>query len=115
MISRGDIYWVDHGGGRGAELRKTRPAVVVSIDAHNVHLETVMVAPLSSGRAKSYEVDVPAGLIGDGRSCRIKTHQMRAVDKARLGKKFGRLPLKVMASLEKSLTYYLGLDRPPLL
>lgn len=115
MIARGDIYWVDHGGGRGAELRKTRPAVVMSIDAHNVHLETVLVAPLSSGPAKSYEVDVPVGLIGDGRACRIKTHQIRAVDKSRLGRKFGRLPSKVMESLEKSLAHYLGLDSPPLL
>ena len=112
MIARGDVYWVDHSGARGAETRKTRPAVVVSLGDINDLLDTVAVVPLSSGRARDFEVDVPAGLVGDGRPGRLKTHQLRAVDKVRLGKKVGRLPLDVMSSLEKSLLYYLGMARP---
>lgn len=112
MIARGDVYWVDHSGARGAETRKTRPAVVVSQSDINGILDTVAVVPLSSGRAKSFEVDVPAGLIGDGRAGRLKIHQLRAVDKERLGKKVGELPRDLMSSLEKSLLYYLGMARP---
>lgn len=112
MIARGDVYWVDHSGARGAETRKTRPAVVISLGDINDLLDTVAVVPLSSGRARDFEVAIPAGLIGDGRPGRLKTHQLRAVDKVRLGKRMGKLPPDVLMSLEKSVLYYLGIERP---
>lgn len=111
MIRRGEVYWVDFRGALGAEIRKVRPAVVVSADAHNENMSTVTVAPLStlSSRLKSYEAAVPGGLIGDGRPARIKTHQIRAVDKTRVGGKLGELPLGAMADVETSLRIHLGL------
>lgn len=111
MIARGDVYWVDHRGAVGAEIQKTRPAVVVSSDEHNQFMATVTVAPLSSGEAKSWvkEVLVPVGVLGDGRACRIKTHQLRCVDKSRVGKRMGSLPVEVMAALDDSLRLHLAL------
>ena len=111
MIERGEVYWVDLRGAVGAEMRKTRPAVVVSRDRHNFHMDTVTVAPLSSGEVKMWvdEVAVPEGALGDGRPCRIKTHQLRAVDKSRVGKRMGRLPDEALAVLNESLRIHLGL------
>ncbi len=110
MIARGEVYWVDFRGAVGAEIHKFRPAVVVSRDRHNFHMDTVTIAPLSSGEVKLWfdEVSVPEGTLGDGRPCRIKTHQLRAVDKSRVGKWMGRLPEEVMAALDASLRIHLA-------
>lgn len=112
MIFRGEIYWVDYRGAVGAEIRKVRPAVVVSNDRHNEHRATVTVAPLSTGEAKAWydEVQIPAGVVGGGPRCRIKTHQIRAVDKSRVGRKLGRLPRGLMPALDASLRTHLGFD-----
>lgn len=111
MIRRGEVYWVDFRGAVGAEIRKVRPAVVVSDDAHNEHMATVTVAPLSSSAAsiKPHEAAVPEGLIGDGRSARVKTHQLRAMDKSRFGKKVGAFPVGAMDAVDASLRIHLGL------
>lgn len=111
MILRGEVYWVDFRGAIGAEIRKVRPGVIVSEDGHNEHMSTVTVAPLSSaaGRILLCETAVPEGLIGDGRPSRVKAHQLRAVDKSRLGKKIGALPLGAMAEVDATLRIHLGL------
>lgn len=79
--------------------------------ARNVHMMTVTVAPLSSSsaRIKKYEAAVPEGLIGDGRPARVNTHQLRAVDKLRLGSKLGLLPVGAMADVDATLRIHLGL------
>lgn len=111
VIRRGEVYWVDFRGSIGAEIRKVRPAVVVSDDAHNDNMLTVTVAPLSSwsGPVVPHEAAVPEGLIGDGRPARVKPHQLRAVDKKRLGDKLGELPLGAMADVDATLRIHLGL------
>jgi mRNA interferase MazF len=111
VIRRGEVYWVDFRGAVGAEIRKVRPAVVVSDDGHNEYMATVTVAPLSSSTAsiKPHEAAVPEGLIGDGRRVRVKTHQLRAMDKSRFGKKVGVLPVGAMDAVDASLRIHLGL------
>lgn len=112
MIARGEVYWTDQRGAVGAEIRKVRPCVVVSNDEHNAEMATVTVVPLSSGppSPRYDEVEVAPGLVGDGRRARLKAHQVRAVDKSRLGRKAGALPEPVMRALEDALRIHLGLD-----
>jgi mRNA interferase MazF len=111
VIRRGEVYWVDFRGAVGAEIRKVRPAVVVSDDGHNEYMGTVTVAPLSSASwaVPPNEVAIPAGMFGDGRPGRVKTHQIRVTDKTRLGEKMGALPLGLMAEVDASLRIHLGL------
>lgn len=111
MIRRGEIYWIDFRGAVGAEIRKTRPAVVVSSDGHNSHMRTVTVVPFSSIDApvERHEVAVPSGAVGDGRPSRLKPHQLRAVDKSRVGRRIGALPDELMPALEASLIEHLGM------
>lgn len=111
MILRGGVYWTDFSAGIGAEIRKKRPAVVISSDDHNLYMRTLTVAPLSSSARKTRlcEVAVPAGVVGDGRPCRISTHQLKTVDRSRIGRKLGVLPPLWMAALENSLRLYLQL------
>ncbi len=88
-----------------------RPAVVVSDDEHNAHMATVTVAPLSTSTnmLEAYEAAVPAGILGDGRPARVKSHQLRAVDKSRLREKMGVLPVGTMADVDATLRIHLGL------
>ncbi|HEX4048250.1 MAG TPA: type II toxin-antitoxin system PemK/MazF family toxin [Elusimicrobiota bacterium] len=112
MIRRGELYWIDFRGSVGAEIRKVRPAVVISADDHTEHMGTVTVVPFSSrtGGVRRYEVAVPAGVVGDGRPSRLKTHQLRAVDKSRIGGRLGLLPAALMPALERSLRRHLGVE-----
>lgn len=71
----------------GSEIKKTRPAVIVSPDELNQHLQTVVVVPLTSGR--SYPFRIPTKVQGKPRVATID--QIRTVDKKRLVKRIGHL------------------------
>ena len=67
-IKRGDVYWVNLDPTVGSEIRKTRPALVISPDDMNQALPRVIVAPLTSkGQALGCRPEV----IFDGCDARI--------------------------------------------
>ncbi len=45
-VRRGDIWWVALDPAQGSEIRKTRPAVVITADALNRARRTVVIVPL---------------------------------------------------------------------
>ncbi|WP_147466945.1 type II toxin-antitoxin system PemK/MazF family toxin, partial [Pseudomonas savastanoi] len=45
---RGEVWWVEFDPSVGSEIKKTRPAVIVSNDSANRHLARVVVLPLTS-------------------------------------------------------------------
>ena len=47
-MTRGSIWWVEFDPAVGSEIRKTRPAVIVSNDLANRYLSRVVVVPLTS-------------------------------------------------------------------
>ena len=61
-MKRGEIWWVEFDPLVGSEIRKTRPAVIVSNDAANRNLARVVVIPLTS----NVSVHTLASLIHDG-------------------------------------------------
>jgi mRNA interferase MazF len=71
---------------RGREIKKTRPCVVVSPDELNAHLQTVIIAPLTSS-GKPYPFRVPC-LFRKKRGL-IVLDQIRTVDRERLVRRFG--------------------------
>ncbi|HXU44578.1 MAG TPA: type II toxin-antitoxin system PemK/MazF family toxin [Thermoanaerobaculia bacterium] len=79
---------------RGSEIRKTRPCVIVSPNDLNLHLRTVIVAPLTSS-GKPYPFRVPCRFAN--RSGLIVLDQIRTVDRERLVKNVGRLTPATMA------------------
>lgn len=85
---RGDVHLVQLGPTRGSEIQKTRPCVVVSPDELNLHLRTVIVAPMTtSGRAYPFRVACRF----QGRSGYVAVDQLRTVDAERLVRRLGRL------------------------
>ena len=88
IIRRGDVFLVSLDPTRGGEIRKTRPCVVVSPDELNAHLQTFIVAPLTTG-SHPYPFRVPCRF--EGRAGYIILDQIRTVDRERLVRKLGKL------------------------
>jgi mRNA interferase MazF len=76
----------------GTEIRKTRPALVVSPDDMNAALPRVIIAPLTSA---GKPLGCRPELTFQRKSARILLDQLRAVDKARLGAPLGVIELSV--------------------
>ena len=53
-MKRGEVWWVEFDPSVGTEIKKTRPAVIVSNDAANRNLNRVVVVPLTSNTGKAY-------------------------------------------------------------
>jgi mRNA interferase MazF len=86
-----DVWWVDLDPTRRSEIRKTRPAMVLTADALNRARRTVVVVPLSTGPAPRPPIVVAAASAGAG-SVAV-CDQVRAVDKSRLTRRVGQLTM----------------------
>jgi mRNA interferase MazF len=88
MVKRGEVYWVNLDPTVGSEIRKTRPALVISPDDMNAVLPRVIVAPLTSkGQPLGCRPEVQFA----GKPARILLDQLRCVDKVRLAGKMGEI------------------------
>ena len=88
VVKRGDVYLIDLSPTRGREIRKTRPCVVVSPDELNAHLQTYIVAPLTTGGHR-YPFRVPCR--SGGKAGHVILDQIRTVDRERLVRRRGKL------------------------
>ncbi len=90
MVKRGEVYWVNLDSAVGTEIKKIRPALVLSPDDMNNHLPRVIVAPITSkGQPLGCRPEVPF----NKKQARILLDQIRCVDKARLVEKLGEIDL----------------------
>lgn len=85
---RGDVYLISLDPTRGSEIRKTRPCVVVSPDELNDHLETFLVAPMTTG-GHSYPFRIRCRF--RDRSGYVVADQLRTIDRIRLVRRLGKL------------------------
>ena len=93
MVGRGDIWLVTLDPNVGSEIRKARPCLVVSpAEMHN-HLRTVIVAPMTT---KSHPAPFRIPVTHAGQKGLVLLDQVRALDKARLVKRLGAVPPKVL-------------------
>lgn len=81
----------------GSEIKKTRPCIVISPDEMNRHLNTVVIAPVTS-QSKSYPTRVEIKI--SGASNWIVVDQLRTVDKRRVVKIVGRIGEEEVAKLK---------------
>ena len=91
----------------GAEIRKTRPCVVLSIDLVNRHRETAVIVPLSS--SPSAHPPIRVSVTCDGQPSVAVVDQIRGVSKSRLQKRFADASLDDMAANESALKRILAL------
>jgi len=106
-VSRGDVVWVNLDPTVGTEIKKTRPAVVVSNGSCNRYGTRVVIVPVTSNVDSMYPGEAPVRL--GKRPGRALGDQLRSVDKVRIGKRIGRLTQEEMSGVDEALRLTLNL------
>jgi mRNA interferase MazF len=106
-MKRGEVWWVNFDPSVGGEIRKRRPAVIVSNDAANKHLNRVQVVPLTSQMGNIYPSEAVV-TIGD-RQSKAMADQLATVSKRRLIGQAGKLTHADMRKVEHVVKIQLGL------
>lgn len=93
MPKRFEIYWVNLDPTVGAEIKKTRPCVIISPDEMNEFLRTVIVAPITSTDAAiPTRIQVKSSSRNSlANDSYIVMDQIKTIDKQRLAGKMGKL------------------------
>lgn len=108
-MQRGEVWWVEFDPAVGSEIRKTRPAVIVSNNSANRNLSRVVVLPLTGNTERQYPGE--ALVTVDGQSRKAMADQIMAADKTRLKSQLGTLDKADMQAVEDAIKLHLALAR----
>ena len=101
-VARGEVWWVSLDPTQGAEIRKTRPCVVLTHDTLNKLRRTVVVIPLSTAAKPHPPISVPVTCQGQPAVAVID--QIRAVAKRRLKSKLETMTADDLAAISRAIS-----------
>jgi len=111
---RGEVFLVNFDPTVGAEIKKTRPALILQNDIANRHSPITIVAAITSSfedRLYPTEVLVRAREGGLSSDSVVLLNQLRSLDRQRLVRRIGRVTRRTMDAVDRALMLSLGLVR----
>ena len=108
-MKRGEVWWVEFDPAVGSEVRKTRPAVIISNDAANRNLSRVVVVPMTSHVERQYPGEAVVTVANQ--SSKAMTDQIMAADKSRLKNQIGALSKLDMKAVEDAILVHFGMPK----
>jgi mRNA interferase MazF len=105
---RGEVWWVNFDPSVGQEIKKRRPAVILSNNISNKHLDRYQVVPLSSQLKKVYPSETIVKI--DGKNSKAMIDQLTTVSELRFVSKIAVLSQSDIASIEKVIKTQLNLE-----
>jgi mRNA interferase MazF len=108
-MKRGEVWWVEFDPAVGSEIRKRRPAVIVSNDSANRNLRRVVVVPLTSNADRQYPGEALV-TVADKQG-KAMADQIMAADKTRLKGQLGCLSKPDMVAVEDAIMVHLGMRK----
>lgn len=106
-MKRGEVWWVNFDPSIGSEIRKTRPAVIVSNDTSNQFSKRVQVVPATSNTDKLYPPECYIQI--KGQTSKIMADQIMTVSKERLYSRIGKVTDEELAEIERVISLQLAL------
>jgi mRNA interferase MazF len=106
-MKRREVWWVNFDPAVGGEIKKKRPAVIVSNDASNKFLNRVQVVPLTSKTDHLYASE--ALVVFEGKESKAMADQLATVSKLRLFKRAGVLSQEDMGRIEEAIKIQLDI------
>jgi len=107
-MKRGEVWWVNFDPSIGGEIRKKRPAVILSNDSSNKYLNRVQVVPCTSRVDVLYPSEAYVQI--KGKQSKAMADQIATVSKTRLSGHIGRLSREDLHKVEQAVLVQLGLS-----
>lgn len=105
-MKRYEVRWAELDPARGAEMSKTRPVVIVSLDALNARLDTMTVCPLTSQLHPGWRSRLQVRVAS--RQAEIAVDQIRTISKSRIRARLGKLSDREAQALRRLITEMYG-------
>ena len=107
-MNRGEVWWISFDPSVGGEIRKKRPAIIISNDASNKHLNRLQVIPVTSNIDRLYPSE--AFVTINGKLNKALADQITTVSKLRMINQMGKVSREDMWQVERAVKVQLAMS-----
>ena len=106
-MKRGEVWWVNFDPSVGGEIKKKRPAVILSNDVANKYLNRVQVVPVTGNVSRLYPSEAYVTIAGE--QSKAMADQLATVSKARLRERIATIGAEELQAIGRAIKVQLQL------